>query len=202
MPCASSLAATAWRRRCAAFAHSRPTMDNLILVGFSCSGKTTLGRNVARRLRLTFVDTDRLIEEMTGRTIPDIFLEDGEAAFRDLEREAIDRILQQRNQVVSTGGGAFVDPDNRRRLREGNLVIHLQVRPETVVDRLRNSRSGRPRPLLESPDPLNRVVQLMADRKEAYSAAHVTIGVDDRTRYELVGELRRRWLAWQRARQA
>jgi shikimate kinase len=108
--------------------------------------------------------------------------------------------MRERNQVVSTGGGAFIDPDNRQRLRDGNLVIHLQVRPETVVDRLRNSRSGRPRPLLDSPDPLKRVVQLMADRKEAYSAAHVTIGVDDRTRYELVGELRRRWLGWQRAR--
>ncbi|HEX8968877.1 MAG TPA: hypothetical protein VF937_13405, partial [Chloroflexota bacterium] len=74
-----------------------------------------------------------------------------------------------------------------------------QVRPETVVERLLNSRSGRPRPLLDSPDPLERVIQLMADRKEAYAAAHVTIGVDNRTRYELVGELRRRWLAWQRA---
>jgi shikimate kinase len=174
-------------------------VDNLILVGFSCSGKTTLGRNVARRLRLTFVDTDRFVEDMSGRTIPDIFREDGEAAFRDLEREAIGRIMAQRNQVVSTGGGAFVDPLNRQKLRDGNLVIHLQVRPETVVDRLRNSKSGRPRPLLDSPDPLKKVIQLMADRKEAYSAAHVTIGVDDRTRYELVGELRRRWLAWQRA---
>jgi shikimate kinase len=176
--------------------------DNLILVGFSCSGKTTLGRNVARRLRLTFIDTDRYIEDMTGRSIPDIFREDGEDAFRQLESEAIDHIMSHQHQVVSTGGGAFVDPDNRQRLRDGNLVIHLQVRPETVVDRLRNSRSGRPRPLLDSPDPLKRVVQLMADRKEAYSAAHVTIGVDNRTRYELVGELRRRWLAWQRARQA
>jgi shikimate kinase len=177
-------------------------MDNLILVGFSCSGKTTLGRNVARRLRLTFVDTDRFVEEMTGRSIPDIFREDGEAAFRAREREAISCIMAERNQVVSTGGGAFVDPENRQKLRDGNLVIHLQVRPETVVDRLRNSRSGRPRPLLDSPDPLGRVVQLMADRREAYSAAHVTIGVDDRSRYELVGELRRRWLAWQRAHRA
>lgn len=176
-------------------------MDNLILVGFSCSGKTTLGRNVARRLRLTFVDTDRYIEDMTGRTIPEIFGADGESGFRAVEREAIQQIMQRRNQVVSTGGGAFVDPENRKRLRDGNLVIHLQVRPETVVDRLKNSRSGRPRPLLDSPDPLGRVVQLMADRKEAYSAAHVTIGVDDRTRYELVGELRRRWLGWQRSRQ-
>jgi shikimate kinase len=175
-------------------------MDNLILVGFSCSGKTTLGRNVARRLRLTFVDTDRYIEDMTGRNIPDIFREDGEAAFRQVERQAIGEIMQQRNQVVSTGGGAFVDLENRQRLRDGNLVIHLQVRPETVVDRLKNSRSGRPRPLLDSPDPLKRVVQLMADRKEAYSAAHVTIGVDGRSRYELVGELTRRFLAWQRQR--
>jgi shikimate kinase len=174
-------------------------MDNLILVGFSCSGKTTLGRNVARRLRLTFVDSDRYIEDMTGRTIPDIFRDDGEAAFRAHERAAIAAIMHECNQVVSTGGGAFIDPENRERLRAGNLVIHLQVRPETVFDRLRNSRSGRPRPLLDSPDPLERIVQLMADRREAYSAAHVTIGVDDRSRYELVGELRRRWLAWQRA---
>jgi shikimate kinase len=177
-------------------------MDNLILVGFSCSGKTTLGRNLARRLRLAFVDTDRCIEDMAGRSIPEIFREDGEAAFRVLEREALEHIMAGRNQVVSTGGGAFVDPDNREMLRKGNLVIHLQVRPETVVDRLLNSKSGRPRPLLDSPDPLARVNLLMAERKEAYSAAHVTIGVDDRSRYELVGELRRRWLAWQRAHRA
>jgi shikimate kinase len=174
-------------------------MDNLVLVGFSCSGKTTLGRNVARRLRMPFIDTDRFIEDMAGRGVPQIFREDGEAAFRVLEREAISRIMAERNQVVSTGGGSFIDPENREKLRTGNLVIHLEVRPETVVDRLRNSKSGRPRPLLDSPDPLGRVMKLMADRREAYSAAHVTIGVDGRSRYELVGELRRRWLGWQRA---
>lgn len=174
-------------------------MDNLVLVGFSCSGKTTLGRNVARRLHLSFVDTDRFLEEMTDRRIPDIFRDDGEPAFRDHERDAIERIMRQTNQVVSTGGGAFIDPRNRELLRAGNLVIHLEVRPETVVDRLQNSRSGRPRPLLDSPDPLKRVKQLMADRRDAYTAAHVTIGVDNRTRYELVGELRRRWLSWMRA---
>jgi shikimate kinase len=177
-------------------------MDSLVLVGFSCSGKTTLGRNMARRLRMRFVDSDRYIEEMTGRSIPEIFREDGEAAFRAVEREAIAQITGERRQVISTGGGAFVDPLNREALRNGNLVVHLQVRPETVVDRLRNSRSGRPRPLLESPDPLARVIQLMEERKEAYTAAHVTICVDGRTRYELVGELTRRFLAWQRQRRA
>jgi shikimate kinase len=175
-------------------------MDSLVLVGFSCSGKTTLGRNMARRLRMRFVDSDRYIEEMTGRSIPDIFREDGEAAFRAIEREAIAQIASERRQVISTGGGAFVDPDNRDALRNGNLVVHLQVRPETVVDRLRNSRSGRPRPLLETADPLQRVIELMDARKDAYTAAHVTIGVDGRTRYELIGELTRRFLAWQRQR--
>ena len=177
-------------------------MDNLVLVGFSCSGKTTLGRNMARRLHMRFVDSDRFIEDVTGRSIPDIFREDGEAAFRAIEREAIAQIAAERRQVVSTGGGAFVDPANRDALRNGNLVVHLQVRPETVVDRLRNSRSGRPRPLLESEDPLARVMELMEARKEAYTAAHVTIGVDGRSRYELVGELTRRFLAWQRQRRA
>ncbi|HEY3059039.1 MAG TPA: shikimate kinase [Chloroflexota bacterium] len=175
-------------------------MDNLVLVGFSCSGKTTLGRNLARRMRMHFVDSDRFVEEMTGRAIPDIFREDGEAAFREVESEAIAKITAARRQVISTGGGAFVNPVNREALRTGNLVVHLQVRPETVVDRLRNSRSGRPRPLLDSPDPLGRVIELMEQRKEAYSAAHVTIGVDGRTRYELVGELTRRFLSWQRQR--
>jgi shikimate kinase len=175
-------------------------MDNLVLVGFSCSGKTTLGRNLARRLRMRFVDTDRFIEDMTGRYIPDIFREDGEAEFRTLERDAINQITSERGQIISTGGGAFVDQANRDALRSGNLVIHLQVRPETVVDRLRNSKSGRPRPLLEAPDPLGRVMELMEQRREAYSAAHVTIGVDGRTRFELVGELTRRFLAWQRQR--
>jgi shikimate kinase len=177
-------------------------MDNLVLVGFSCSGKTTLGRNLARRLRMQFVDSDRYVEEATGRTIPDIFREDGEPAFREVEADAIAAIAAERRQVISTGGGAFVNQRNRDALRDGNLVVHLQVRPETVVDRLRNSRSGRPRPLLESPDPLGRVIELMEQRKEAYSAAHVTIGVDGRSRYELVGELTRRFLAWQRSHRA
>src|ERR687887_2450742 len=70
----------------------RTPMDNLVLVGFSCSGKTTLGRNVARRLRLRFVDTDRLVEEIAGRSIPEIFREQGEAAFRTYESEAIAQI--------------------------------------------------------------------------------------------------------------
>src|SRR4029450_4734888 len=120
-------------------------MDNLVLVGFSCSGKTTLGRNVARRLRLRFVDSDKFVEAMTGRSIPDLFRQASEEGFRVVETEAIKRIAADRRQVISTGGGAFVNPINRDALRDGNLVVHLQVRPETVVDRLKNTRSARTR---------------------------------------------------------
>ncbi len=176
-------------------------MDNLVLVGFSCSGKTTIGRTLARRLRLRFVDTDRLVERTAGRSIPDIFREDGEPAFRLLERQAVEQACCGDNQVISTGGGAFVDAENRARLTEGNLVIHLQIRPETVVSRLQNSRSARPRPLLDAPDPIKRVAELMESRRTAYTQAHVTLVVDGRTTYEVVREIARRWQARQRKRQ-
>lgn len=175
-------------------------MDNLVLVGFSCSGKTTVGRNLARRLRLTFVDTDRLIEDTAGHSIAEIFAGQSETVFRQIEQEVVERVCDGSLQVISTGGGAFVDPRNRDRLRTGNLVVHLQVRPETVVHRLRTSRSGRPRPLLDTPDPLKRVTELMAARRDAYACAHVTIGVDDRSRHDVVADLTRRWLAWRKGR--
>ncbi len=176
-------------------------MDNLVLVGFSCSGKTTIGRTLARRLHLRFVDSDRLVETTAGRTIPQIFAEEGEPAFRAFEREAIAEVCASSQQVVSTGGGAFVDPENRARLSDGNFVVHLQVRPSTVIQRLRGSRTGRLRPLLDAPDPLARVTELMASRRDAYAQAHVTLVVDGRSTYELVREITRRWLARQRGSQ-
>src|ERR671914_2807622 len=110
MPCASNSVAIAWTTRWLVIGATSRRMDNLVLVGFSCSGKTTIGRNVARRLRLRFVDTDRYIEDMAGRTIPDIFREDGEQAFRELEREAVYRPTRERRQVISTGGGPLLRP--------------------------------------------------------------------------------------------
>lgn len=177
-------------------------MENLVLVGFSCSGKTTIGRLLARRLDLRFTDTDRLIEDAAGCTVPELFERDGEAAFRALEREVVARVCERSGQVISTGGGAFVDPTNSALLREGNLVIHLQVDARTVVERLRGSRSGRKRPLLDAPDPLQRVHDLMAQRRPAYERAHVTVTVDNRTQQELLAELTRRWLGWRRAHRA
>jgi shikimate kinase len=174
-------------------------VDNLVLVGFSCSGKTTIGRMLARRLHLRFVDTDRGIEEQEAVTIPEIFAERGEAAFRALEREMVARVCRERFQVISTGGGTFVDPENQRLLRHANLVAMLRVRPETVVKRLSNSRRGRPRPLLQAEDPLARVRELMEARREAYACAHFAVDVDDRSTHALVEDVARRWFAWRRS---
>src|SRR5260370_18401847 len=115
--------------------------------------------------------------QVAGAQLGAIFEVDERAAAGAAHLVLLGHDAVDQNQVVSTGGGAFVNLENRAKLRTGNLVIHLQVRPETVVDRLRNSKSGRPRPLLDSPDPLERVVELMAARKEAYSAAHVPISL-------------------------
>lgn len=175
-------------------------MDNLVLVGFSCSGKTTIGRILARRLRLRFVDTDRVVEQTAGRTIPEIFAQDGEEAFRALERETVARICQERFQVISTGGGAFLDPHSQDQLCDDNLVVHLRIRPETVVQRLVGSRRGRPRPLLEGPDPLEKVRGLMEARRSAYARANMAIDVDDRTTYGIGADVVRQWYVWRRKR--
>lgn len=176
-------------------------MNNLVLVGFSCSGKTTVGRMLARRLRLHFVDTDRLVEQQAGLTVPEIFGQKGEHAFRELERAAVAQVCADRFQVISTGGGAYVDEQNRTLLRRGNFVVLLRVRPETVVHRLRNSRGGRPRPLLDAPDPIQRVGELMADREEAYAQSHVSIDVDERSANTVADIIVRQWSGWRRRRQ-
>lgn len=176
-------------------------MNNLVLIGFSCSGKTTVGRMLAQRLRLQFVDTDRLVEQQAGLTVPEIFGQLGEHAFRELERVAVAQVCADHFQVISTGGGAYVHEQNRAMLRRGNLVVLLRVRPETVVHRLRNSRGGRPRPLLDAPDPLQRVGELMADREEAYAQSHVSIEVDERSANTVVDIIVRQWSGWRRRRQ-
>ncbi len=175
-------------------------MNNLVLVGFSCSGKTTVGRVLARRLGLQFVDTDRLIEHTARRSIPAIFRDDGEEAFRAFEREAVRRVCCQSRQVISTGGGAWIDLENRALLACENLVVHLRVRPATVVERLKASHSGRPRPLLDAPDPLARVTDLMAERAEAYADAHVVLDVDERTTFGLAADVVAHWYRWRRSR--
>jgi shikimate kinase len=142
---------------------------NLVLVGFMGSGKSSLGRMAARRLHRPFVDTDAWVESRSGQSVADIFRRQGEAAFRRLEAEAVAAAAARRRLVVATGGGALRDPLNLRRLRQGGVLVALQAEPEVLL-----ARAGRlpgVRPLLDVPDPLGRVRELLAERAELYRQA-------------------------------
>lgn len=147
---------------------------DVVLVGLPGSGKTAIGRRLAHRHGAEFVDLDERIEEAAGRRIPEIFAEDGEAAFRRLEREAVAALGPADTEpgvrrVIAPGGGAVVDPRNRWALYRGRVPIWLDVRPEVLAQRLR--RSPNVRPLVHGGDPLGRIRLLAAARERFYGAA-------------------------------
>ncbi|HEY3335229.1 MAG TPA: bifunctional shikimate kinase/3-dehydroquinate synthase [Candidatus Limnocylindrales bacterium] len=157
---------------------------DLVLVGLPGSGKSAVGRRVASRHGATFIDLDEQIEKAAGRTIPEIFAQDGEAGFRRLERAAVAALgpadaSPTLRRVISPGGGAVVDPRNRWALFRGRLAVWLDVRPEVLAQRLR--RSPNVRPLVQGGDPLGRVRQLAAARERFYGAAHRVNGVAEVT---------------------
>lgn len=162
-------------------------MDNIILVGFMASGKSHVGRILSERAGMPLVDADSVIVEQEGKSIEQIFADEGESAFRALEREVIAELCGDKGQIISAGGGAFVDPDNRRAMLAGGTVFCLQARPETIYERLKadNDSGQAARPLLAGPDPLGRIRELLAARAEAYGQAHHCIETDELTPYEV-----------------
>ncbi len=143
------------------------------LVGMPGGGKSTVGRHLARQLGLPFRDTDHEIESVIGCPIRDFFASHGEAAFRDLEQEAVDVLTQGKPIVLATGGGVVLREANRRALRERTTVIYLRSTPEELVRRLRHDTQ---RPLLQGGDPLHKLRQLYRERDPLYRrTAHYTI---------------------------
>jgi shikimate kinase len=132
------------------------------------AGKTTVGRLLARRLRLRFFDSDQEIERRCGVKIPVIFEIEGEAGFRSREQQAIAELTGLEGIVLATGGGAVLHEDNRRRLAAGGTVIYLNARPEDLYERVRHDRN---RPMLATADPLARLRQLHIERDPLYRAA-------------------------------
>ena len=154
---------------------------DVVLVGLSGSGKSVIGRRLAHRLGAEFVDLDAAIERTAGMPIPDLFQERGEPAFRDLERSAIEALGPPSGggsvgRVVSTGGGAVVDPRNRWRLYRGRLPIWIDARPEVLAQRLRHARTVRPL-VAGSADPVGTMRALASAREPYYSAAVRVQGV-------------------------
>ena len=151
---------------------------NLVLIGFMGSGKTSVGLRLSYRLRRPVEDTDKLIERREGRSINEIFAREGEEYFRGQETALLEELAGRRhNAIFSVGGGTPVRPENRELLKRLGTVVLLRVRPETVYERLKEDAT---RPLLQCPDPLGRIRELMEGRREAYeSCADVILDVDD-----------------------
>lgn len=150
---------------------ARDHSKSIGLVGFMAAGKSTIGRRLAGKLQLPFVDTDLEIEKSTGRTIAAIFQEQGESEFRRIERETIGRILASRPKVISTGGGAFADPEIRDTLRRRATTIWLDSPFEVVAERLSMS-DARPLAARKTSQDLRQLWDL---RRTFYAQAEIHI---------------------------
>jgi shikimate kinase len=151
---------------------------NIFLIGPMGSGKTAVGRQLARQLRLEFLDSDAEIEHRTGVDIPFIFEKEGEAGFREREREVIDSLTQLSNVVIATGGGAVLLAENREHLRSRGRVVYLHTGIEQQLER---TRHGRQRPLLYTENPEAKLRELMQLRLPLYeSIAAFTVITDGR----------------------
>ncbi|MFQ5533897.1 MAG: shikimate kinase [Sphingomonadales bacterium] len=148
----------------------------LVLVGHMGAGKTTIGRRLATRLGLHFIDADAEIETAAGCTIADFFEFHGEKAFREGERRVIARLLEQPAHVLATGGGAFVDPETRELIRHKAVSIWLRAEVATLVKRVK--RRGH-RPLLKDGDPEQIMGRLIQERSSAYAEADITVDSAD-----------------------
>jgi shikimate kinase len=158
---------------------------NIFLIGPMGSGKSAVGRHLARLFRLSFHDSDADIEAKTGVDVAFIFEKEGEAGFRLRERESIDRLTQLDGVVIATGGGAVIHPDNRRVLADRGVVVYLET---SVEQQLERTRHGKHRPLLNDTDPKMKLSELMQERALLYrEIADLTVSTDGR-RVQLVAE--------------
>jgi shikimate kinase len=163
---------------------------NLYIVGFMGTGKTTVGRSVAQRLGFECIDTDHEIETLTGRTIPEIFATDGEAAFRKMERDFIDSDSRQTRTVVACGGGLVIEPGMAEKLRSRGVVVCLHASIETILARTSRNRN---RPLLEVGDPDAQARALFAKREPIYRSVGTLILTDSRPLGDIVAHVIRVW---------
>jgi shikimate kinase len=158
----------------------------IVLVGMMGSGKSSVGRRLATRLGLPFVDADTEIEMAAHMTIPEIFAQRGEAEFREGERRVISRVLTTRAPLVlATGGGAFMNAETRARVKELGISVWLKAEPDVLMRRVRK-RSNRP--LLQTTDPEATLRRMLAEREPVYALADITIQSSDEPHELVVGE--------------
>jgi shikimate kinase len=167
---------------------------SVVLVGLMGAGKTSIGRRLAEILGLPFVDADQEIEAAAGKSIPDIFAEHGEAHFRDGEKRVIARLLDSGNQVLATGGGAFMNAETRESVRQRGISVWLKADLALLMQRVLK-RGGRP--LLDNPDPEAVMRKLMEERYPVYATADITVESTDAHHAAMVNEVLRALGQWQ-----
>jgi shikimate kinase len=167
------------------------TARHLVLVGLMGAGKTTVGRRCGERLGRRFVDVDEVIEATTGRSVRDLFASDGETAFRALERQAVaDVCASPEALVIACGGGAVLDPENRRRIRADGVVVWLRAAPAELASRVSVADERDSRPLLAAGDPERALERLAVLRAPAYeAAAHIVVDTDGRDVDQVTGQV-------------
>ena len=168
------------------------SQPNVFLVGPMGSGKSAVGRHLARLLRFCFHDSDADIEARTGVDIAFIFEKEGEAGFRQRERESIERLTRLSGVVIATGGGAVIAVENRRMLSQRGAVVYLET---SVGQQLERTRHGRHRPLLNDTDPEEKLTELMRHRAQLYAEiADITVPTDGRRVQAVAEEIHRQLL--------
>ena len=168
--------------------------DNIILVGFPGTGKSLVGKQVAEELGWNLVDMDAELAVRAEKSIPRIFAEDGETAFRTMEKELLREACLGTGRVISTGGGVVMDRKNRDLMLNQGFVICLDALPETIHHRLKGESGAEPeRPLLAGPDSLQRIQNLKAGREGYYAVAHHTIATDSLTIEQVASQVVEAW---------
>jgi len=142
---------------------------NIALIGFMGTGKTAVGKALAEKLDKKFIELDPLIEQKAGKTIPEIFKQDGEITFRELEIEVTKDVAEGKNQVIACGGGIVLNKINIDRLRKESLIVYLTASPQIILKR--TSNDAEERPLLKVANPALTIQELLAFRKPFYERA-------------------------------
>ena len=155
---------------------------NIVLIGFMGTGKTTVGKILAKKLGMNFVDVDELIEKTAGLKISAVFARFGEAYFRDIETEIIKSITKDSSQVIATGGGAVLRDENLNALKSNGVVFCLTASEELIFDRIKDNNE---RPLLQVENPKEKIRELLAKRMPRYMMADFIINTDGLTQEEV-----------------
>jgi shikimate kinase len=161
-------------------------IQNLALIGFMGTGKSSVGRLVAGTLHFTFLDTDDVIEARAGKSITDIFAQEGEPAFRERESRLVEELTRRDKTVISTGGGLPINPANFASLKTHALVVCLWASPEYIFARVGHQSH---RPLLNNPDPLGKIRLLLAAREPFYLQADVLVNTEMRSIKEVAQQV-------------